>query len=99
VARRDGDTGDTIDDFKMIYYDHDDDDYDDDDDLHFFFEAEKKHLNKQIKKDVIYNSPKENTIKPTITDKKIEVEHPTMPHSAQDFMKNSGVWVKAGADC
>ena len=32
MARRDGDTGDTIDDFKMIYYDHDDDDYDDDDD-------------------------------------------------------------------
>ena len=31
MARRDGDTGDTIDDFKMIYYDHDDDDYDDDD--------------------------------------------------------------------
>jgi len=41
VARRDGDTGDTIDDFKMIYYDHDDDDYDDDDDLHFFLRQKK----------------------------------------------------------
>ena len=66
---------------------------------HIFW-GRKKHLNKQIKRDVIYKSPKENTIKPTITDKKkIEVEHPTMPRFAQDFMKNSGVWVKAGADC
>ena len=57
MARRDGDTGDTIDDFKMIYYDHDDDDYDDDDGADDLqqkkIEAEKKHLNKQIKKDVI----------------------------------------------
>ena len=42
VARRDGDTSDTIDDFKMIYYDHDDDDYDDDDDLQVFFWGRKK---------------------------------------------------------
>ena len=56
MARRDGDTGDTIDDFKMIYYDHDDDDYDDDDgadDLQQKNWGRKKTFKQTDQKDVI----------------------------------------------